>query len=853
MQEQSTAFLTSTEARSVQRIRAWICCGLLSLALTLIAEASAATDSGESADLQEVIVTGTRQSGLEASESPVPVQILSAAALETAAASPDLLSALSQIVPSLTMQAFGEDMANNTVQAKLRGLSPNHVLVLVNGKRRHTTANLAVDITSVYQGGAGADLNFIPLAAIDHIEVLTQGAAAQYGSDAIAGVINIILKNAPTGGNASATYGMYWDGGGNTGDVSGNLGFEPYSGSFVNVTGEVHNHGHSFRGGIDERVLNPANLSSYPGSNIPQIADYPFVDRTGGDAESHLKLASVNAGFDLAEQVQLYGTATYGDKNASSFENYRLPTKVSFTDPQTGQTTYPFPFGFEPTEYLKETDYALSIGLRGVLADWHWDLSGAFGADAINLYTLNSANAGLYALTGGTPQRDFYDGRLEASQETTTIDINRDFDVGLSAPLNFAFGGEYRRDTYRIGAGIPSSYLDGGAQSYPGFTPTDAGSHDRKNEAVYLDLAMKPLDALRIDAAGRYEHFSDFGNAVVGKLTARYDFTSAFAVRGTVNNGFRAPTLAEEYYSTTNVGPITAFVQLPPNSPGGKLLGLGDGLQAEKSTNCSLGIVFRPSTSLSATLDFYQINVKNRIVGSGQLVGANAGTILSPTINAAIAANGNQLDPQVVATGETGINVFANGIDTRTRGADLVLNYEDQYAFGRMNYSVGATFNQTTVTRIRPTPPQLGTTPLFDATALSDLTTASPKYVIDLGARWSWGKASIDVLEKIYGPSAEYENDDFDNPTGNLEYFKSTIGVSAITDLDLGFQFTQHLKVSAGATNLLNRYPNKLNRTLLAHYNDPAYGDNAGILVYPFFSPYGINGGFWYAKAVYSF
>ena len=803
--------------------------------------------------MAEVILTGTRQGGLQAAESPAPIQILSNQTLEQLKANPDLMSTLAQVVPSLTMQAFGPDMAGQTLQAKLRGLSPNDVLILVNGKRRHTTANLEVDPGSVYQGGANADLNFIPLDAIDHIEVLTDGAAAQYGTDAIAGVINIILKKNSSGGSLSGTYGNYYDGGGNTGDVSGNVGFEPMDGAFVNVTAEIDNHGHSNRGGIDERVVNPANLASYPGSNMTSVNGYPYINLIQGDAETHTKLVSINSGFNLSPDTELYAFATYGDKNAASYENYRTPTKVQYTDPATGVTTYPFPFGFDPEEATHEIDYSVAAGVKGNLAQWSWDLGTVYGRDHLDLYTLDSANAGIYNSTGDATPSNYYDGFLAAAQWTTTLDINRDFDVGMTGPLNVAYGAEYRRESYQIGAGIPESYEDGGAQSYPGFAPTDAGSNSRRNYAGYVDLAGKLLEQLRLDAAGRYEHYSDFGSATVGKLTGRWDFSPEFALRGTVNNGFRAPTLAEEFYSSTTVTPVTAFVQLPPNSAGGKLLGLGTGLQPEKSMAYSFGAVFRPTPSMNMTLDVYQITITNRIVGSGELVGSDAGTTISSVINAAIAANGNQLDPDVLAKGETGVTLFTNGIDTRTRGGDFTFNFPVDYVLGHINYSVGATYNDTVVTRIRATPAQLGTTPLFDATALSDITTASPRYIANFGVVWTYGNASANLLEKLYGPSSEYENDDSDNPTGHLEYFRTNIPVTPITNLSLSYQFMSLFKVTLGAANLFNRYPPHLNGVLLSHYDSFAYGDNQGVQHYPQFSPFGIDGGFYYVRGTLTF
>ena len=817
----------------------------------------APADSGSSAPaapagtLEEVVVTGSRQSGITPANSAAPIQILSPQALKAASGNADLMSTLAQIVPSLTMQAFGNDMAGQTLQAKLRGLSCNEVLVLVDGKRRHTTANIEVD-SGPYQGCANVDLDFIPLDAIDHIEVLTDGAAAQYGSDAIAGVINIILKKNYTGADVTGTYGGYSDGGGNTGDVSANAGTQPSDNSYFDLTGEVHHHGDSNRSAIDERVINPANLATYPDSNMPEVAGYPYLGAEEGDAESDLKIFLLNAGFKFEDGPEVYLFGTYGHKNAQSFQKYRLPSKVSYTDPTTGVTTYPYPFGFDPLEASVEYDYSTTGGIKGVAALWNWDLSTTYGADHFDAYTLNSANAGVYSSTGDPTPTNYYDGLLQTTQWTSNLDVNRVFDVGLAGPLNVAYGVEYRRETYTVGAGIPISYIDGGAQSYPGFTPTDAGDHSRDVEGVYVDLATKPVDALRIDAAGRYEHYSDFGSTTVGKLTARYDFTPQFAWRGTASSGFRAPTLAEEYYSSTNVTPTSAFVQLPPDSAGGKLIGLGNGLQPEKSVNFSTGIVWRPTPEVMGTLDLFHITITNRIVSTGNLYGLLNGvpTPAAPAINAAIAANGNELDPAVTSTG---VVVFANGIDTSTNGADLVFDFPVDYSFGHVDWNVGATFNDTEVTKVPLTPAELAGQTLYNATALSDLSAANPRYVINLGALWTYRKLTINLLEKIYGPTSEWDGDDGDNPTGNIIYYESTVPATPITNLDIGYQFTPHVQLRVGALNLFNQYPQRYNATLLAHYDSFTYGDTLGVFQYPMFSPFGIDGGFYYAKAVITF
>ncbi len=823
---------------------------------TSSAGAAGAQESAESnqGTLNQVIVTGSREPGVTAANSAAPVQIISGDALRAASGSPDLLSALAQILPSFTAQAFGNDMAGQTLQAKLRGLSCNDVLVLVDGKRRHTTANIELD-SGPYQGCAGVDFDFIPLDAIDHIEVLTDGAAAQYGSDAIAGVINIILKKQPSGVTVNGTYGNYIDGGGQTGDVSANAGFAPSDNSYLNLTGEVHHHGSSNRSAIDERVINPANLDSYPDSNMTEVPGYPYLGGEEGDGQYDLKIFSLNSGVNFDDGTQFYAFGSFGDKDAASDQKYRLPSKVSYTNPATDVTTYPFPFGFTPQEASIEYDYSATGGFKGTIAQWNWDLSTTAGSDHFDAYTLHSANADTYALNGEPTPSNYYDGLLQTTQWTSTLDVNRDFDVGLPGPLNVAWGLEYRRDGYKIGAGIPISYLDGGAQSYPGFTPTDAGSHSRDNEAVYADFATQPLSLLHVDVAGRYEHYSDFGSATVGKLTARYDFTPQFALRGTASSGFRAPTLAEEYYSSTNVIINQAYVQLPPDSAGGKLVGLGNGLQPEHSVNFSLGAVWRPTPSVIATLDLYHIDITNRIVDTGDLYGTLNGVLqpAGPAINAAIEANGNQLDPSVVATGTTGIDIFANGIDTRTQGADLTFSFPVQYGFGHVDWSVGGTFNETGVTRVPPTPLQLAGQSLYNATAISDLTTASPKFALNLDALWTAGKASVNLQELIYGPTSEWDNDDGDNPANVPEYFLSEIGVTPITNLEVGYQLAAHFRLTAGAKNLFDRYPDKYNATLLAHYDNFKYGDTLGVFQYPTFSPFGIDGGYYYLRGSLTF
>jgi iron complex outermembrane receptor protein len=841
--------------------------------------AAAGADAGDGDGAQQIIVTGTREKGIVAAESPAPIQIIGGDTLR-ATGKATMIDALAQLVPSFQAQAFGADMQNQTLQARLRGLSPNHVLVLVDGKRRHTTASLAIDGGSAYSGGAGVDLNFIPLAAVDHIEVLTEGAAAQYGSDAIAGVINIILKKNSSGGTVDATYGGYFDGGGSTTKVEANAGFEPVQNSYVNLTAQVSNHGHTDRGNLDPRTQ-PSyyQAKGYPDTNIPLAPGYPDVNHIQGDAETHFKLVGWNAGFKLPDDVELYTNGTYGTKDAQSYENYRVPAKVSYdpataaasaaadglTPPTAGPTTvtYPFPLGFSPLEESKENDFQLVAGLKGAIADWTWDLAQAYGEDHMDVYTIDSANATLYADTASTPT-NFYDGKFIATQSTTTLDITKEFDLGLAGPLTLAFGGEHRRETWQLGPGERNSYIGGGAQSFPGYPATVATNASRHSDAGYIDLAATPIAGLKLDVAGRYEDYSDFGSATVGKFTARYDFAPAFAIRGTLSSGFRAPTLAEEHYTNVNVGPTTAFVQLAPDGPGTSLLGLGGGLKPERSTNVSFGVVLRPLERLTATIDAYQILVTNRIVASGNINGQSNGVAFpgAANVTAAIAASGLSIDPAVLATGTTGINLFANGVDTRTRGVDLMLSSPQDLPFGHVDLTVGATYNYTVATRVLSGTAEMGGQALFDAQAVSALTTQSPRLVLNLGAHLTVSQFYVDLHEIIYGKSSSCDNPDSDTSPaplatacasygGGLYYYENHIGTVGVTNLELGLNVKEGLSLAIGAVNLFNRYPNQVN---------PAYTgveaqnyDNAAVEKYAPFSSYGIDGGFYYARVGYKF
>jgi iron complex outermembrane recepter protein len=721
-----------------------------------------------------------------------------------------------------------------------------------------------------YQGAATADLDMIPVVAIDHIEVLQEGAAAQYGTDAIAGVVNIILKHNSTGGTASATGGQYYEQGGDTYDFNGNFGVDLGGKGFLSISGEKRYRGFSQRGGQDIRNIDAAGRTVVTPYNQALLNDYPRANHIVGDPESMLTTAAANFEYDLEPNLTLYASATYGERQAKAYENVRFPSQViaspgsnqpfnAVTNPQgfvglsaagtpqnsgsAGTFTTPgelifAPNDFNPQEGLKEDDYGYTAGLKGEIDGYHWDISGTYGKDRDAIYTYDSANRSLFIDTHTTP-RNFYDGSFTATEATFNIDITKNYDVGLATPLTVAIGGEARENTFGIGRGdFASTYKEGG-QSYPGFQASDAGTHSRKNYAAYIDLAVSPITDLQVDLAGRFEHYTDFGDAQVGKITARYDIIPEFALRGTISTGFRAPTIQEEFYSATNVSPTSAIVQLPPNSPSAALLGVRP-LQPEASTNYSAGFVAHPFDNMSVTMDAYSISLRNRIVGTGTLFGSG-GASNAPIVTTAILAHGNALDPTVT---QTGVALFVNGISTLTQGIDLSVNYLTDFGdLGSVNWTLAGNYNDTSISKTIATPALLAPQTLFSQTATSLLTRASPKEKIGLSALWTLDEWTVNLRETLYGPTSV-----FNSPNGG-QYFLNEVHTTATTDVEIDYHWLQSWTIAFGANNLTDERPDS--RLLIS---PTQLADGSNVVGAPLgISPFGINGGFYYTRISFNF
>jgi len=803
----------------------------------------------------DIVVTGVRQSGgVKAANSAAPVEVVGSDALKRVG-QPDLIQSLSQTLPSFNAQGYGADTAALTLSAALRGLNPNETLILVDGKRRHTTANLAVDAGYAYTGSATTDLSFIPVGAIDHVEVLQDGAAAQYGTDAIAGVVNIILKKADHGGAFSATGGQYFAGDGDTGEWSLNKGFQVTDNGFLNVTLEQRFHGYSQRGSVDARYFDTngkfdPSIEGLPPENvagIPGAPGAPDDDHVFGDPTYQIYSLFYNAGYDLGSGLSLYSFGSYSHRNADSFENYRRPSVVEGLD-SNGNLIVPFKNGFDPSEATVEDDYSFTGGIKGTLVGWDWDLSSTYGKDHDLVYTRNSGNAGLFPILqalSSTPvpaQSDFYDGSFDTTQWTSTFDVNHSFAIGLASPLNVAAGVEGRSETYTIGAGEPASYIEGGSSSFPGYAPPNAGAHHRDNVSGYIDLAVDPIAGLHLDLAGRTEHYSDFGDTTVGKLTGRYDFNPMIAVRGTVSTGFRAPTLAEEFYSGVNVAPTFGFGQLPPNSKAALAAGFGP-LKPETSTNYSIGFVAHPISHLQITADAYEIDIKKRIVNSGVLSGTTA-------VANALTASGADLPPSVTYVG---IQLFTNAADTKTQGVEVTATYASDFGdMGHIDWSLGFNYNETTITKQYALPaseyvPGVQTA-ILTPNAISGLTTEAPKEKLVLGAFWSLDKWSVNLRETTYGETSEWVSP---NATGaGTDAADLKIGVTPIFDVDLGYKLTSAIKLDLGANNLFDVSPPTVP---LVPGGGGAADGNAVYKEPDQFSPFGIDGGYYYGRVTYTF
>ncbi len=791
---------------------------------------------------EDIIVTGTRQQGRTKADSPAPVDVVSAAELERTGQQ-NVFDALNTLLPSLDLPPFGFDTAGLVRSARLRGLSPDDTLVLVDGKRRHVSANINADIGPA-GGSDPVDLDMIPISLIDHIEVLRDGAAAQYGSDAIAGVINIILKHADHGGSAFAQEGATYVQDGFTNNIGASFALPIAKDGYFDIAADYRYHDHTDRSGdfISQSQIpggpTPLTANGYAGGGTFKVP--AKANEIEGDPRYNLVNFGYNAGYDIGP-VELYSFATYSYRHAEAFENYRDPNyQGSFSSqqppPPAPLLPYPnltaakyYPNGFSPLEALNEDDYSLTAGARGDLpGDYHYDLSTTYGGDIDNISTLNSVNP-FYLETFGSSPTKFHAGEFNNTEWTSNLDVSKPFDLPfLAKPLNVAIGAEFRRDTYQIQQGDFSAYYGGGAQAYPGFTPQSTGYFQRENEAVYADVATYILPKWQVDLAGRFEHYSDVGDTETGKFTTRYDFSPLLGIRGTISNGFRAPTLAQEGFAAVNVTPTSATGQFPVDSAAARFLG-SSALKAERSQNYEVGFVSSPIERMHIALDFYQIDIRDQIVNSGLIGGTPAS---EAAVNQAFILDGSA--PPAGAAGSLFAQFYTNGVNTRTRGADLTIDYVTPLSDdSKIAWLLAGNFNDVEITR---TVASAQLTP----DVLSEIKSSTPKSKVLLQAVYTNGPFSVTARETRFGQVVEILADAY---SGGSPFTTNRNAPHFISDLELGYKLTKNVTLVLGADNLFDTYAN--HTTAQARYQNAEE--------YIASSPYGIDGGFYYGRVNFTF
>jgi iron complex outermembrane receptor protein len=773
----------------------------LSIASLFAAGAAQAQDTSDTASVASsgptVVVTGTRVANRTALDTASPVDIISAETLKTTG-STELNQALAVALPSLNFPRPSLTDGTDTIRpATLRGMAPDQSLVLVNSKRRHASSLVNLN-GSIGRGSAAVDLNTVPAAIVKSIEVLRDGAAAQYGSDAISGVVNVRLRTDRSGGEGTVVYGVHkteYDllndvapaGGtwtapssrkrtdGQTATVSAWKGLPWGETGYITLAAEYKNQEHTERAGYDMRQLYAKNGTAFD----PRELTINRFDAWYGEPEVKQSTLFVNAGNNLTADVKVYGWASYQKRDARSAGYFRTPQDV-----RNIQSIYPD--GFLPIIAPTVDDYSAAGGVTWTLGDWDMDASIVYGKNKMDYEIQNTLNRSI----GPTSKTVFDAGGFGYDQTVLNLTGVRKIDAGgLASPLNVAVGLEARREGYQLNAGEPDSYRYGGvvlangtpaapgAQVFPGFRPANETDASRNAVGAFVDLEANVTDQFLVSAAVRGEHYSDFGSNLSGKLAARYDFTKTFALRGSVQNGFRAPSLQQQNFTSTSTNFINGvpfeITTFKPTDPVAVALGAKP-LKAEKSTNYSIGAVMRLDP-LTVTVDAYSIDVTDRIVLSENLTSA--------AVRDYITSRG--------FTGVGGGRFFINGVDTKTVGVDVVANYPlNLGASGRFDFTLAGNFNKTDVNKVPTTAQLAALSPapvLFDRVNVLTMEKGQPKSKIMASVNWKLAQWGVTARATRYGEVLS---------PGTTQAFDFLIHPHTIVDLEARYAVTPKLSIA---------------------------------------------------------
>jgi len=704
-------------------------------------------DSDASRDV--IIVTGTRASGRVALESSAPVDVVSG---ETIADTgfPDIGRALNFLQPSVNFaRAATTATAANTKPVTLRGLSPDQTLVLINGKRRHANAVLNVN-NSIGRGSAAVDLDTIPESAIERIEILRDGAAAQYGSDAIAGVVNIILKSNASGASGELFASITEEGDGETGLASASAGFAVGDGGHLMISASARHQQPTNRAFVDQR--------------------FDRVTYRIGDPKASVASLALDTALPLGGNGEIYGFSTLTRKISNNGAGFRVP----------GYSVI-HPNGFLPIIEPRIWDIGATVGVRGDFGRLKADLSQGFGSNKADFSVFDTANVSL----GNDSPTAFDSGGVTYRQYVTDFTLSLPLD-SLLAGGNIAGGGQYRRETYKIRSGEPSAYFGTGADGFAGFNPRNPTNESRNAWAAFLDVELRPLEPLLLGGAVRYDHYGDFGGKTTWRATSRLELMEGAAVRATLGTGFRAPSLQQQFFSAVqgalSGGQLVTVGTLPVSDPVAQALGASE-LKPERSRNFTAGLVVGPIEGFSFTADYFHIGIKDRIALSEQLGGAAVVNILA----AAGITNFQQ------------VRFFTNAIDTTTHGIELTARWQgDLGPDTRLSLTAGYGWFDSRLDTLRPNP-VLPTLPLLRTKSILFVTEAQPKSKFTFQGSLTHGNFDAGINVAAFGTYTS-------QPIAAVQ----TFGGKETIDLSAGYKILDGVRLGFGVQNLLNARPDTI-------------------------------------------
>lgn len=811
-------------------MRSIFCKKKLMLSVSAVAVAAsgmpALAQVDEDTTIEEVVVVGSRsQKPRTATDSPVPVDAFSSDQFRSLGNAADVTDNLKALVPSFTATPATGDGSAFVRPTSLRGMSPDQTLVLVNGKRRHRSALVQFFAPAAGNGSHGVDVGMIPSIALKRIEVLRDGAAAQYGSDAIAGVINFVLNDANEGGEVVAQYGQFYEGE-ESWNIAATVGLPIGDTGFFNLSAEYVDNEALSRGiqRPDAQALIDAGVQGV-GEDAP-FGDAPLV-QTWGRPETSGARVFVNSGIEFSESAEFYFQGNYAETDGRYRFFYR-PGYQNVANDVPGVSTHSsivtllaegltgLQQGYTPFLDGDQKDYSAVGGFKGEFGeDWFYDFSVGFGKNELDYFLNNTTNPSLGVVNGLPAQRDFDVGGYEQEE----LNFNADFSKALNESLNLAFGAEYREETFTAIAGEPNSFFGSGSNGFTGINPESSGEFSRDNWAIYADVEHDVSDELLLQYALRYEDFSDFGGTLNGKIAARYKVSDTFTLRGAFSTGFHAPTPGQSNISTiitTFDGTTGLQVEeglIPATSPDAIAAG-GRELQEENAINYSAGFTTDIGENTTLTVDFYRIEVDDRIYRTGDI----------------------QLDAGLPT--ERTISFYTNAIDTRSQGVDLVLTSAFNWsADASTDFTLAANYNDFDVTAQREVG---GVLPVSDAT-VEDIENNYPEFRFVATANTIFqDKWNFLARLNFYGSHFDERG-----TIGAATNPSAKIDSIAYLDLELGYQATENLRIVAGAANIFDSFVDEIG---------PPNANRLSVgLQYPRRTVANYEGGSWYLRASFTF